>query len=417
MEKVGKRKSEEAAAADALSYDELVRAYRACRFGKRASAHQVAFETRLGKNLNQLYQEIIERKYKPSPAVCFVVTKPKPREIFASHFRDRLVHHLLVSRLEPAWERKFIHSSFACRKGKGTLGAIRYFQKNVRTLSQGGRHLIWALKLDLSSFFITIDRSVLTELLLKSTNDPILRYLIEAIYVHDSREGVKKRGDSALFELIQKDKSWFFCAPQKGLPIGNLTSQFGANVYLNSLDHWIQRTLKPAAYLRYMDDLLLLANSREELVEVENQIDDWLKKNRFQSLNRRKTELLRLDQGFRYLGYRCKQVDHAKEPLQLFMEPKKKWELVQSFRDLEKMGEVFSSVPHPLSAFIQNASLKSQTQRINARLGLAKHAHSFRFRKALLEKAVRSTTDELNGDGSSWKPYKIDRSYRKIKIR
>jgi hypothetical protein len=120
----------------------------------------------------------------------------------------------------------------------------------------------------------------------------------------------------------------------QGLPIGNLISQFGANVYLTELDHLIQRGLRPRAYLRYMDDLTLVNTDPERLRPLEKSIGDWLKIHRRQLLNPEKTVLSRLDGGINYLGYRCIQTDSPKQPLQFFLEPKKKWEWIQALREV-----------------------------------------------------------------------------------
>jgi RNA-directed DNA polymerase len=186
------------------SFDDVATAYKHCRLGKQASTHQTRFEANLGKNLLQLHQALLSEKYKPFPTICFVVTKPKPREIFAAHFRDRIVHHLVVNRLSPCWEKKFIYSSFACRKGKGTHGALRYLQTQVRRVSQGGLRPVYALQLDLASFFVTIHRPTLCQLLTKQIGNPLLHRLVETLYLHDARPSAILKGDSAFFTLSQK---------------------------------------------------------------------------------------------------------------------------------------------------------------------------------------------------------------------
>ena len=352
------------------TFDDVTQAYRECRLGKRASVHQARFEAHLGKNLFELHRDLTTEKYRPSPVVCFVVTQPKPREIFAAHFRDRVVHHLVVSQLTTQWERKFIHGSFACRKGKGTHGALKYLQKQVRRLSQGGIRPVYALKLDLASFFVTIHRPTLCGLL---TNDlsPTpknnrLRHLIQTLYLTDARRDVIMKGDQCFFDLIPPEKSWFNQGKDQGLPIGNLISQFGANVYLTELDHLIQRHLKPQAYLRYMDDLLLLDINPERLRPFEKLIGDWLVEHRHQALNPAKTVLIRLDQGIEYLGYHCVQTDTPGEPLQFFLPPKKKWAWIQSLRNLKRID--FNSIhrPHPLASTLESEQAQKALSQINS---------------------------------------------------
>ncbi len=127
-------------------YHDLVVAYKSCRLHKPANGSQIIFERKLGENLSLLLNEIQSGRYRPLPAKCFVVKHPKPREIFAAEFRDRVIHHLVVSQIEPIWEKKFISSSFACRIRKGSHGAIRYTQQKVRELSQGGSKGVWVFR-------------------------------------------------------------------------------------------------------------------------------------------------------------------------------------------------------------------------------------------------------------------------------
>jgi len=120
-----------------ITFEDLLKAYRSCRIGKVASNAQIIFEMKLGKNLSDLETEIKTRTYRPSPYRTFIVTRPKPREIFAANFRDRVIHHLIVSRVESIWEKKFYHGSFACRIGRGTHGALKYFRSLYNKISQG----------------------------------------------------------------------------------------------------------------------------------------------------------------------------------------------------------------------------------------------------------------------------------------
>ena len=309
------------------TFHDLMVAYKNCRIGKPASPSQIRFEMRLADSLSALHREIHAGTYRPSPSKCFVVTQPRPREIFAADFRDRVIHHLIVSKLSPSWERKFIDGSFACRIGKGSHGAIRFVQKRVRQLSRGGHGSVFALQLDIEKFFVSIHRPTLCELLLKNVKHPKLYSLTKAVYGHDARINVKRGSNPALFQLIPHGKSWFDQPPGKGIPIGNLTSQFGANVYLTALDHFIQRKLKPHTYLRYMDDLLLLDRDPEKLRSMSEPIDQWLRTHRDQRLNPAKTILSDLTEGIAYLGYELKQIDDSPQPLQVFAEPLKKWQI------------------------------------------------------------------------------------------
>lgn len=411
MEKMGSAEHEESGW---RSFESLVKAYRSCRFRKSASLHQIGFETKLGKELLGLHEEIITGQYRPKPAVCFYISRPKPREIFASHFRDRIVHHLIISRIEPLWERRFSYSSFACRKGKGTHGALKYFQKLVRSLSQGGEKKVWALHVDLKSFFVTIDRNILVELLTKDISDPGFKNLVKNLYLTDLRVGAKKIYMSNNITVPQ-GKSWFDQPPEKGIPIGNLTSQFGANVYLNGLDQWIQRELRPKGYIRYMDDLILLGQNKEDLEGLDVKIDLWLKVNRKQGLNHDKTKLLSLDQGILFLGHWCVQTDNPKDPLEFYLKPNNKWEFIKAVQKLEKCGTSEKLKPHVLSSYIEDEKIQSMIASVNSRIGHIKHSRSWMFRKRVLEKLIFKTTHHLPRELSeSYSTLRVNKKYLKI---
>ena len=402
------------------SFHDLLAAYESCRLHKQASSSQIRFESHLGESLLVLLHAIQRGRYRPAPARCFIVTHPKPREIVAANFCDRVIHHLVVSQLEPVWNRKFIHSSFACRIGRGSHGAIRYAQKQVRRLSRGGIDPVWCLQLDVEKFFVSIDRRILCSLLTEHAKHPKLIELIQAIYAYDARPTVKKGCPPEMFGLIPKGKSWFEQGPDQGIPIGNLTSQFGANVYLTALDHFIQRTLKPGAYMRYMDDLLCLDRDPEKLRMMVEPIDAWLQNHRKQRLNPSKTQLSRLTQGIHYLGFELRQVDRPAQPLQVCSEPLKKWRFVSSLRRLEHTPLASPTRSHPLSPFLVPQDVVREIASVNSRIGSLIHANTFRFRGRALQRFIENTqeTPGIPVDlGDSWSPFKLKRGYRSIRLR
>ena len=401
------------------TFEDVFNAYKECRIGKPANAQQTRLEFRLGENLVTLTREIQDRSYEPSRSTCFVVTHPKPREIFAAHFRDRIVHHLVISRLTPIWEPRFSPSSYACRKGMGTHGAIRELKKQVRKVSQGGLKTVHVLQLDLASFFVSINRPILKSLVLRQTKDT-LAWLIETIFESDARKNVYMQSPKKMFELIPSEKSWFSRPDDEGIPIGNLTSQFGANLYLNELDHFIKRNLKARSYIRYMDDLTFFDTDHEKLSELIEPVDQWLKTNRKQCLNPRKTSLKSLWQGIEYLGYKIKQTRCQSDPAKLYTPEKKKWEFIGDLRNLERTGIRALEFSHPLAPPSKKRA-QERLASVNARLGLQKHAASFRMRKEALEALIRKLypITEMPDDfvGSKWVPIKVKKNFGSIKMR
>lgn len=316
-----------------FSFEEIYLAYKLCRLRKKTSPDQVRFELKLSENLHKLVLDLNLGDYKIGPYRCFILEKPKPREIFAASFRDRVVHHVIVSRLLPLWERKFYDGSFACRKGKGTHAALKYVQKKHASISLGGKKEVFFLQLDLASFFVTINRQILFDLILPTLTDPFLKNLVAQVILHYPTERAIIRSSAQERSLISMGKSLFERDKGQGIPIGNLTSQFGANVYLNSLDHFVSRNLRPESYQRYMDDLLLMDTCREKLLGCIEPIEEWINASRKQSINTSKTVLGSFkDVNMNYLGY---SMSEKQGELVLFAQAEKKWKLIQKVRDLE----------------------------------------------------------------------------------
>ncbi len=240
---------------------------------------------------------------------------------------------------------------------------------------------------------------------------------------HDPRENVLIQSPPELRALIPDSKSWLFRGKDEGLPIGNLTSQFGANVYLNDLDHWIVRKLKPMGYLRYMDDLTLFDTNPEVLRSMMEPIDQWLRNNRNQILNPSKTRLAPLKEGINYLGYRIIQSDSPKNPARIHSTPKRKWDFISDLKTLERRGLPDQVFVHPLSPVLNQKPALNRLASINSRLGLLKHADSYRFKtKALAKLKEKTETGDLtlseNGSHySSWNAIRIKRDFSSVKIR
>ena len=247
-----------------FTFANLHKAYVDCRHNKGATLNHLRFRERLEGNLLRLEEQLQTRTYKPGQSIAFVVTNPKVREIFAAGFDDRVVHHLLYNYLAPIFEKIFIHDSWACRKGKGTHHAVRRLQGFLwqqRRLARG--QPVYYLKMDVMSFFTSIDQQILYDLVCKKVKRHEVRWLSKVIIFHDCARDIPPKIQSRpeLFSQLPRHKSLFFTVPGVGLPIGNLTSQFFANVYLNELDQFVKHRLKVKWYLRYVDDLVLLGDS------------------------------------------------------------------------------------------------------------------------------------------------------------
>ena len=234
-------------------FHNLLSAFRKAGRGKRDRPAVVAFEYDLEANLLGLQAELRDGSYRPGAYVSFPIHEPKRRLISAAPFRDRVVHHALCNVIEPLFERQFIFDTYANRTGKGTHRALdrcTYFMRRYK----------YALPMDVRQFFPSVDSAILLEILGRTLADEQAMGLVEKIIA--SGAGVQR--DEYQMIYFPGDDLFAVCRP-RGLPIGNLTSQFWANVYLNGLDHFIKRELKCRAYLRYVDDLLLFADDKETL--------------------------------------------------------------------------------------------------------------------------------------------------------
>jgi len=284
------------------SFEDLYRAYEECRRRKRATINALTFEQDLLQNLRSLEEELADGSYQPARSVCFVTRQPKLREIFAADFRDRVVHHLLVSRLEAIFEPKFIHDSYACRRNKGTHAAVFRLREFMNSASLGGKRAVWFMQLDVRSFFMSIDKPILATILERHVKAPELLALSRTIIDHDCTENFVFKGDCGLLSQIPPHKSLFRTPPGRGLPIGNLTSQFFANVYLNELDQFVKHSLKCRWYLRYVDDFILLHESRTALLDMKGLIEQFLHEKLALELKPDFT-LKRVSAGADFLGY------------------------------------------------------------------------------------------------------------------
>ncbi len=285
-----------------FSFEELVKAYFDCRRSKRNSASALAFEMNLERNLFRLYTELQEGCYQPGRSVCFVITRPKPREVWAADFRDRIVHHLLYNRIAPRFYAGFIADSCACIPGRGTLYGAQRLEAKIRSITQNWSKPAHYLKLDLANFFVSIDKRIVRDLIAKRVTEPWWMQLAERVLFHDPREDYELRGHAELLQLVPKHKRLTAQPAHLGLPIGNLSSQFFANVLLDALDQHIKHDLRCKHYVRYVDDMVLLHESPQWLNAAKADIEAWLPEHLGLRINPSKTILQPVDRGVDFVG-------------------------------------------------------------------------------------------------------------------
>jgi hypothetical protein len=284
-----------------FSFEELVQAYLDCRQNKRNTASALAFEAQLEANLCQLDEDLRSGSYSPGKSICFVITRPKPREVWAAEFRDRIVHHLLYNRISPRFYAGFIADSCACIPGRGTLYGAQRLESKIRSITQNWSKPAHYLKLDLANFFVSIDKHIVSELLARKVSGWWMQ-LAELVLLHDPRADFELRGDPDLLARVPAHKRLTSQPPHLGLPIGNLSSQFFANVLLDALDQHIKHHLRCRHYVRYVDDMVLLHQSPQWLNAAHADIEAWLPKHLGLRLNPAKTILQPVERGVDFVG-------------------------------------------------------------------------------------------------------------------
>jgi RNA-directed DNA polymerase len=285
-----------------FGFHELVQAYLDCRRHKRNTASAQRFEARLERNLVDLHDELCSGQYRPGRSICFVVTRPKVREVWAADFRDRIVHHLLYNHIAPRFIARFDAGSSACIPGRGTLYAAKRVEAGVRAVSQNWSRPAWYLKMDLANFFVAIDKRILLAQLTRHVPESWWLQLTETILMHDPRTDVDVRGSTQVLAKVPPHKSLFNAPADTGLPIGNLSSQFFANVHLNDLDQFVKQQVRARHYTRYVDDFLLVHEDPQWLNAARLRIEAWLPEHLGARVNPRKTILQPVARGVDMVG-------------------------------------------------------------------------------------------------------------------
>jgi hypothetical protein len=282
--------------------EDLVQAWRDCQRHKARTASALAFHQDVETNLCALREQLLARAWQPGRSICFVITHPKPREVWAADFRDRVVHHLLYNAIGPRFEAGFIANSAACIEGRGTGYAAKRLERDVRSCTQNWSRDAYYLKCDLANFFVAIDKRRLQAQLHRKVHEPFWRWLADAVLIHDPRTDYELRGDSALLKRVAPHKRLLAAPADTGLPIGNLSSQFFANVHLDALDQHCKHQLGARWYGRYVDDFYLLHPSAQWLNAALADITAWLPAHLGARLNPAKTILQPVDRGIDFVG-------------------------------------------------------------------------------------------------------------------
>ena len=329
---------------------DLIEAYHDARRHKRGRPYQTRFEMNQERELVNLRDELLERRYTARPCSCFIIHDPKMREVFAAEFRDRVVHHLFYNYTHELFERTFIADSYSCIEGRGTHYGVERLKHHLLSCSQNWTKPCYVLKLDIKGYFMSINRARLLarcrELLgcvrrgggrgatalpgcgmvvrrgggrgatalpgcgmvgtapraVRELDWPLVDYLLESICMLDPVANCRIIGDRDEWKLLPKEKSLFNSRPGCGLPIGNLSSQLFSNIYLGAFDDFMKRELKCRHYGRYVDDAYVVASSKEELWSIVPKAREFLRDELELELNEAKVRVIDARRGVEFLG-------------------------------------------------------------------------------------------------------------------
>lgn len=251
---------------------------------KRNKADVMNFERDVEQHIFQLHRDLKDKIYKHGPYTAFYISDPKLRHIHKATVRDRVLHHAIFQKLNPMFEPGFIADSFSCRIGKGTHKGVERLAEMLRAVSRNSMRPCYALKCDVRKFFDSIDHEILLTVLARRIKDPEVMWLLKEIV------GSFATGYADLFHA-------------RGVPIGNLTSQLFANVYMNEFDQFIKQELRVKNYVRYTDDFIIVSTDKAELEQLLTPIEKFLQESLRLELHPGKIQVTKYHKGVDFLGY------------------------------------------------------------------------------------------------------------------
>ncbi len=389
---------------------DLLIAYLAARKNKRKKIDQLKFEIDFENNLSNIYQKINNQSYQPTKSRAFIINKPVKREIFAAHFQDRVVHHLIYQYLNPIIDKKLIYDTYACRPKKGVVFGINRLKKFLKAVSNNYQTEAWILKIDISGYFMNMNREILFNNLIKMINRDIqswpekkqatLLFLLKENIFNQAIKNCNIIGKTADWQDLPKNKSLFYSPKNCGLPIGNLTSQLFGNVYLNYFDHYVKRELKIKYYGRYVDDMVFMHKNKNFLKNCLKIIKKVLLSKFKLSIHPKKIYLQPVAHGVYFLGQYIK-------PRRSYIAKRPKNSFYQAIKKINQQWDNFLKNNPQTQTENLEIILQQTINIINSYLGLFRHANSYKLRKKIIE--------QLNN--RIWQYITIDKNIAKIMIK
>jgi RNA-directed DNA polymerase len=389
-----------------LLYD-FFSAYETMKRWKSNKHTLIAFDINNEKEILQLYDELIHEKYHTNPYTCFLIHDPVPREIFAPHIRDRIVHHFIYKQINPILESLFLDKSYACRKEKWTHYAIQHIKKMIRSVSDNHTQEARIIKCDIFSYFMSINKNILSSLVktILDNNKDNLKYplawlinIIQTIIMDDPTLHYHRIGNNEQRDDFPKHKSLFASKSGTGLPLWNLTSQLFANIYLHELDIFVMQTLGIKHYGRYMDDFVLMHTDKAYLQNCIKQIECFLYERLQLQLHPNKRYFQPAKHGVTFCWVQIR-------PYHIF--PRKR-----TIGRRKKKNNEWKS--HPPESYKEWEQFRSTC---NSYLGMMKHRSTYRLRKHIVSLLPVYRQNHIKFkhpfDKITLKPKKVKKKFRK----
>lgn len=346
----------------------LLEAYYDCRRNKRKTASALVYEMDYESKLIALRDRINTRTYAPGKSICFVVTRPRYREVFAASFEDRIVHHYIALRLEPLFEQAFCPYTYNCRKGKGQLYGTNMLRQQIIECSDNYTTDCYIMKLDLRGFFMSIDKCILADLIDRFVEEKYtgedkddLRQLCRIVILHEPEKNCERHSPASYWNYLPANKSLFTNGEGKGVAIGNLFAQLFANFLLNSLD-WMIEDLGIKYHGRYVDDFYMIHPDKTVLLSAVPKIREKLSELGLE-LNERKFYLQHYTKGVEFTGSIVK-------PNRVYTCNRTITNFIAAVRRLNKAKDL-RQAEHAVNS-------------INSYLGLLRHNNEYNTRKRVL---------------------------------
>lgn len=392
-----------------IGLEEIFEAYFECRKNKRKTANALAFEADYESRLIELWKDVNSGAYQPGKSIAFIVTEPVQREVFAADFRDRIIHHLIIRKLNPLFEAEFIEDSYSCREGKGVLYGVKRAASFIRDCSQNYQKDCYILKMDIQSFFMSIDKVILFDMLetfivnkYTGQDKALVIDLVRKIVFNCPEKNCHIKGKRSNWDGLPPSKSLFTTGKNKGQPIGNLTSQIFANFYLNVFDKFVKEECNIKYYGRYVDDFIIVHEDKQFLLQLKKKLKAYIYAKLHLHLHPRKIYLQHYSKGVKFIGAVIK-------PHRVYTGNRTKGNLYAKIR---QFNFLFDKYPEQ-----KKQTADRLVASVNSYLGFMLHYRTFKIRSKILASQLIPVWQKYVTPDSSMKKIVLKDFYKPIVLK